>query len=414
MVITKQFPGGLRLVVNKMEGLYSVSMGVLVGTGSCFESAEENGISHFIEHMMFKGTNKRNAFEISDAMDRIGAQVNAFTSKDITCYYAKSTSDHAEEAFEILADFVSDSIFPEEEMAREKGVVCEEIAMAEDMPDDLCRDVLAQAFYGEEGYGRTILGPAENVRSFTREDLKKYVAERYNPKNLVVCFAGNIGMEEACALVEKYFPSALADVPFNKREKKISFAQSSLYKFKDIEQVHIAYGYPSLPRDDKLMDASILVNNILGGGMSSRLFQKVREQMGLAYTVYSYISSYTEGSILYVYAGINPSNVGKAQEAIFKTIEDFRRDKFTKEEFLREKEQLKSSLIFSQESTISQMTMCAKQMLYKNKVINFSERIKEIENITMEDCVRALELNYHTEHLAAAAVGKVKQPLVIR
>ena len=214
MVITKQFPGGLRLVVNKMEGLYSVSMGILVGTGSCFESAEENGISHFIEHMMFKGTQKRTAFEISDAMDRIGAQVNAFTSKDITCYYAKSTYDHAEEAFEILADFFSDSVFPEEEMVREKGVVCEEIAMSEDTPDDLCRDVLAQAFYGDEGYGRTILGPAENVRSFTREDLKKYIEERYNPQNVVVSFAGNIGMEEAVALVEKYLSSALISSPF--------------------------------------------------------------------------------------------------------------------------------------------------------------------------------------------------------
>lgn len=414
MVITKQFPGGLRLVVNKMEGLYSVSMGILVGTGSCFESAEENGISHFIEHMMFKGTHKRTAFEISDAMDRIGAQVNAFTSKDITCYYAKSTYDHAEEAFEILADFFSDSVFPEEEMVREKGVVCEEIAMSEDTPDDLCRDVLAQAFYGDEGYGRTILGPAENVRSFTREGLKKYIEERYNPQNVVVSFAGNIGMEEAVALVEKYLSSALIGRPFQKREKKLAFAESSLYKYKDIEQVHIAFGYPSLPREDKLMDASVLVNNILGGGMSSRLFQTVREKMGLAYTVYSYISSYTEGSILYIYAGINPANVGKAQEAIFKAVEDFRRDKFTKEEFLREKEQLKSSLIFSQESTIAQMTSCAKQILYKNEVIDFSKRIKEIEDITMEDCVQALELNYHTQHLAAAAVGKIKKPLVIR
>ena len=160
MVYSKKFPSGLRLVVKKIDGLLSVSMGVLVGTGSCFESAEENGISHFIEHMMFKGTEKRTAFEISDAMDRIGAQVNAFTSKDITCYYAKSTSDHAEEAFSVLSDFVLGSVFPEEEMDREKGVVLEEISMTEDTPDDLCLDVLAEAYFGREGYGRPILGPA--------------------------------------------------------------------------------------------------------------------------------------------------------------------------------------------------------------------------------------------------------------
>ena len=176
-VYSKKFPSGLRLVVKKIDGLLSVSMGLLVGTGSCFETEQENGISHFIEHMMFKGTPKRNAFEISDAMDRIGAQSNAFTSKDTTCYYAKSTSEHLEEAFEILSDFVLHSTFPESEMDREKGVVLEEIAMVEDTPDDLCLDVLAEAYYGAAGYGRAILGPSDNVRRFTREDLCAYIAE---------------------------------------------------------------------------------------------------------------------------------------------------------------------------------------------------------------------------------------------
>ena len=186
MIYSKKFPSGLRMVVKQMEGLLSVSMGVLVGTGSCFETQEENGVSHFIEHMMFKGTEKRTAFEISDAMDRIGAQVNAFTSKDITCYYAKSTSDHTEEAFEILSDFVLGSVFPEEEMEREKGVVLEEIAMTEDTPDDLCFDILAEAYFGDEGYGRTILGPAKNVKGFAREDLFRYIDERYAPENIVI------------------------------------------------------------------------------------------------------------------------------------------------------------------------------------------------------------------------------------
>ena len=192
MVYHKKFPSGLRLVVKKMEGLLSVSMGVLVGTGSCYETAVENGISHFIEHMMFKGTEKRSAFEISDAMDRIGAQTNAFTSKDITCYYAKSTSEHVGEAFEILADLVLKSTFPEDEMEREKSVVLEEIAMTEDTPDDLCLDVLAEAYYGKTGYGRSILGPAENVRRFSRKELYQYIDERYNPENIVVSFAGNV------------------------------------------------------------------------------------------------------------------------------------------------------------------------------------------------------------------------------
>lgn len=411
MIYSKKFPSGLRMVVKQMEGLLSVSMGVLVGTGSCFETQEENGISHFIEHMMFKGTEKRTAFEISDAMDRIGAQVNAFTSKDITCYYAKSTSDHTEEAFEILSDFVLGSVFPEEEMEREKGVVLEEIAMTEDTPDDLCFDILAEAYFGDEGYGRTILGPAKNVKGFAREDLFRYIDERYAPENIVISFAGSIDVAEAEKLTEKYFESALAPRPLTPRKKPIDLCRRSLHKYKDIEQVHIALAYPSVAREHPLMDAVQVMNTILGGGMSSRLFQKVREQMGLAYTVYSYPSFFTEGGLLTIYAGVNPSNVEKAKEAILQTVEDFRREKFTAEEFERGKEQIKSSLIFAQENTASQMLLYGKHMLYNDAVPDLEKRVKDLETMTMAQCEQALSLNFRAEDMAAAVVGKVKKPL---
>ncbi len=413
MTYSKKFPSGLRMVVKKIDGLLSVSMGVLVGTGSCFETEKENGISHFIEHMMFKGTKKRNAFEISDAMDRIGAQVNAFTSKDITCYYAKSTSDHAGEAFEILSDFVLHSVFPEEEMDREKGVVCEEIAMTEDTPDDLCLDVLAEAYFGKEGYGRTILGPAENVRGFTRGDLLGYIEERYNPENIVISFAGNIDEKQAQELVLQNFENALKKREFSSRKKPIALQRASLYKYKEIEQAHIAFAYPSLRREDPLADAAQVVNTIAGGGMSSRLFQKVREQLGLAYTVYSYISSFTEGGLLTVYAGVNPANVDKAQDAIFETIDDFCREKFTKDEFLRGKEQVKSAVILAQENTASQMIAYGKYMLYNDAVLDLEKRVRDIDAMTMEDCERALSLNFNRADMAASIVGKVKKPLKI-
>ena len=383
MTYSKKFPSGLRMVVKKIDGVLSVSMGILAGTGSCFETGKENGISHFIEHMMFKGTDKRNAFEISDAMDRIGAQVNAFTSKDITCYYAKSTTDHAGEAFEILSDFVLNSVFPEDEMEREKGVVLEEIAMTEDTPDDLCLDVLAEAYFGEEGYGRPILGPAENVKNFTRQNLFDYIAERYNPENLVISFAGNIDVNYAAELVEKYL------------------------------QAHIAFAYPSLAREDELMDAALVVNAVLGGGMSSRLFQKVREQMGLAYTVYSYISSFTEGGLLTVYAGVNPSNVAKAQEAIEAVIADFCKNRLTQDELARGREQLKSSLVLAQENTASQMLAYGKYLLYNDAVLDFEKRIRGIDAISMGDCEKAISLNFGKENMAASIVGKVERPLEI-
>lgn len=414
MTYYKKFDSGLRMVVKKIDGLLSVTVGAIVGTGSCFETETENGISHFIEHMMFKGTNKRSAFEISDAMDRIGAQVNAFTSKDVTCYYAKSTSDHAGEAFEILSDFVLDSVFPEEEMAREKGVVLEEISMTEDTPDDLCLDVLAEAYFGREGYGRPILGPADNVKRFSREDLFGYIAERYAPENIVISFAGNIDPRYAEELVEKFFEERLKKRAFAPRQKQISLCGGSLFRKKDIEQVHIAFAYPSLKREDKLMDAALVMNVILGGGMSSRLFQKVREQMGLAYTVYSYISSFTEGGLLAVYAGVNPANVEKAQEAIFQTIEDFRKDKFTADEFLRGKEQLKSSVILGQENTASQMVAYGKHLLFTGQILDLEKRVEAIDAMTAEDCEAALAMNFDPQKMASSAVGRIDKPLSVR
>lgn len=407
----KTYPSGLRLVVKRMEGLLSVSMGVLVGTGSSFERAEENGISHFLEHMMFKGTNKRTAFEISDAMDRIGAQVNAFTSKEITCYYAKATSDHAGEAFGILADFVLDSVFPQEEMGREKGVVLEEIAMTEDTPDELCLDVLSEAYFGTEGYGRTILGPAENVKNFTRDDLFGYVRERYAPENLVISFAGNITAEEAEALVQTYFAPLLAARALAPRVRPYAVRGGSLFRTKDIEQAHIAFAYGAPERDSSLFDAAQVANIVLGGGMSSRLFQRVREQLGLAYTVYSYLTAYEEGGVLTVYAGVNPKNVARAQQAVFDTIREFAADKPTEAEFARGKEQLKSSLILGQESTAAQMIQYGKRMLFNGEVLDFEERIARIDALTREDVSEAIAACFGGGVRAAALVGKVKAPL---
>ena len=409
----KTFASGLRLVVKHMEGLLSVSMGVLAGAGSSMESAAQNGISHFLEHMMFKGTDKRSAFEISDAMDRIGAQVNAFTSKELTCYYAKATSDHAAEAFAVLSDFVLCSIFPQEEMEREKGVVLEEIAMNEDTPDDLCLDVLAEAYFGKEGYGRTILGPAENVKNFSREDLFAYVRGRYAPENLVVSFAGNITPEEAEALVETYFEPLLQRRAAAAAPCAYAPCGGSLFRGKDIEQAHIAFAFPAPARDDAYSDAVQVANIVLGGGMSSHLFQRVREQMGLAYTVYSYLTSYAEGGVLTVYAGVNPANVRKAQRAIFETVEQFCGNALSDAEFARGKEQLKSTLILGQESTASQMILYGKRMLFNGDVLDFEGRIARIEALTKKEVSEAVMRSFGEGVRAAAIVGKVNEPLVL-
>ncbi len=410
MVHFKQLDNGLRLVVNQMSGLMSVTMGILVHTGASVESDKEDGISHFIEHMMFKGTKKRTAFKISDEMDRIGAQMNAFTGKDLTCYYAKSTTGHAEEAFEILADLFLNSTFPEDEMSREKGVIIEEINMNEDTPDDLCLDMLSRAYYGERGYGRNILGPRKNVEGFTRDDIKSYMQRRYCSDNIVISMAGNIDINIAEAMVEKYF-AGIQKCCCSKTDVKVELQAKSLYKTKDIEQVHIGIAFPSVKRYDELFDATQIMNAILGGSMSSRLFQTVREELGLAYTVYSYISTYCETGTLAVYAGVNAEKYKQSAEAIYSCVNDLRKKNISEEEFLRGKEQLISSQIFAQESTSSQMLLFGKELLYRGRVYNFEDRVNKISSVTLKDVLDAIDVNFDDKFKAVSLVGAVDKPL---
>ena len=410
MVHFKTFDNGLRLIVKQMPGLMSVTMGIIVHTGASVETDSEDGISHFIEHMMFKGTKKRTAFRISDEMDAIGAQMNAYTSKDLTCYYAKSTTGHAGEAFEILSDLFLNSTFPEEEIVREKGVIIEEINMNDDTPDDLCLDLLSKAFYGERGYGRNILGPRENVNSFTKRDIEKYMARRYTPGNIVISMAGNIEPEYAEELVARYF-SKLSSAPTEKITVKVENPAKSLFRKKEIEQIHIGFAFPSVKRYDPLFDATQILNSVLGGSMSSRLFQKVREELGLAYTVYSYLSSYEETGSLVVYSGVNAGNYHKSVDAVFDCIEDIKRKNISKEEFMRGKEQLTSSSVFAQESTSSQMLLYGKELIYSGKVYDFEERVNKISAVTLDDIMEAIECNFNRDKLAVSVVGNVDKPL---
>ncbi len=410
MVYEKRYQNGLRLVVKQMEGLLSVSAGILVGTGAAAETDEEDGISHFIEHMQFKGTTTRSAFRISDAFDRIGAQVNAFTGKDATCYYTKATSDHIADAFEVLADLFLNATYPEDEMEREKGVVCEEIAMNEDTPDDLCLDLLSTAIYGKENYGRNILGTVKNVKGFTREAVERYKTARYCPENIVVSFAGGIDFQTAVALVENTFGN-LKQGKFEKREPKLSFSYATLYKKKPIEQTHIGVAFPAVSRDDRLEGAMQTVSGVLGGSMSSRLFQEVREKLGLAYSVYSYLSTYRECGHLIVYAGVNPVNAQKAYDAIVSVTQDLYRRGISEEEFLRGREQMKSSMLFSQESTSSQMLLYGKHMLFNDGIFDFEGKLNSINAITSDDIGQAVEKAFASGQKAIGVIGSSDQPI---
>ena len=410
MVTTKTLSSGVRVIVKRMEGLLSVTMGVLVGTGAAYETDEEDGISHFIEHMQFKGTDKYTAFELSDAFDALGAQVNAFTGKDMTCFYCKSTSDHAAESFALLAELFLNSTFPEEEMKREKGVVIEEINMDEDSPEDLCLDLLARAAYGNRGYGRNILGPASNVEGFTREQLFAYKKERYCPQNIVISFAGNIDLSLASELAEKYF-GGMKPCSSAKRTPPVLREKNNLFRKKPIEQAHFAFAFPAIARDDPAFAATQVMNVILGGGMSSRLFKKVREELGLAYSVYSYSSHYEATGLFTVYAGVNPQKAEQAAEAVVSVIQEFKEKGVSEEEFLRGREQLKSSNIFSQENTSSQMLLYGKQLLYKNEVYDFEKRMAEISALRIEDVHAAIAQNFDFSQACVASVGNLERAI---
>ena len=411
MVREKRYKNGLRVVVKQMPGLYSVTIGIMVGTGGAMESDTEDGISHFIEHMQFKGTVKRNSFEISDAFDKIGAQVNAFTGKDSTCYYTKCTTDHVDAAFEALSDLFLHATYPEDEMEREKGVVCEEISMNEDTPEDLCMDLLARATYGSDNYGRNILGPASNVQGFTVEDIRRYKEARYCPENIVVSFAGGIDFDTAIALIERYF----ADLPTGKYQKRIlnvNRQANSLVKKKPIEQMHFAVSYPSIPLNHELNLATSIMNNVLGGSMSSRLFQEVREKLGLAYSVYSYTSRYAECGSLMIYAGVNPEKADSAYDAVNRVVKEFAEKGITDEEFLRGKEQMKSSTIFGMESTSSQMLLYGKEMLYNDCLYDIDARFEELKMMKKTAVEEALAFTFANAEgkKSVAVVGNTDKP----
>lgn len=409
----KTFDNGLKLVVAEMKGLFSVACGVMVKTGSANESAEENGISHFIEHTMFKGTEKRSAFEISDFVDRTGGQINAYTSKQMTCYYTHSTKEHLEDSLEILSDIFFNSVFDKAELNKEKGVIIEEINMSEDTPEDLCLDLLSESYFGGAGLGQTILGSAKNVRSFSRKSVKDYMDKYYTADNVVIAIGGNVNGKEAEELVEKYF------VPYFTRlksaaQKTAKAAQPvNLKKSKKIEQSHIGLCMRGIPLSDERRDALNIANIVLGGGMSSRLFQKIREDLGLCYTVYSYLSCYRETGVIEVYAGVNTDSRDVAFRAIAEEIKRFKDGGITEQEFLRGKEQLKSSLVLGQESVSGQMQLFGRYALFSGTLFDFNARLKSISDITKKDVAAVIGEFFDLSTASTATVGPKRTALTL-
>ncbi|MET1178067.1 pitrilysin family protein [Peribacillus simplex] len=386
---------GVRIVLENIPTVRSAAIGVWIKTGSRNETPELNGVSHFLEHMFFKGTTTRNAREIAESFDSIGGQVNAFTSKEYTCYYAKVMDNHASYALEILADMFFNSTFDGEELKKEKNVVYEEIKMYEDTPDDIVHDLLSKAVYENHPLGYPILGTENTLETFNSDTLKKYVHDMYTPDKVVVSIAGNVD-EKLIQEVENYFGSYQGGEDRLELVKP-SFHENRITRKKDTEQAHLCLGYKGLEIGNDKTYSLITLNNILGGSMSSRLFQDVREQRGLAYSVYSYHSSYQDSGMVTVYGGTGTNQLDSLYETIQETLDTLKRDGITEKELRNSKEQLKGSLMLSLESTNSRMSRNGKNELMLGEHRTLDDIIIKIDEVT-EDTVNELANQIFTEH----------------
>jgi predicted Zn-dependent peptidase len=373
---------GVRIVLENIPTVRSVAIGVWIGTGSRNENPQTNGVSHFLEHMFFKGTATRSAKEIAESFDSIGGQVNAFTSKEYTCYYAKVLDTHSQFALDVLADMFFNSTFVEEELKKEKNVVLEEIKMYEDTPDDIVHDLLSRAVYGDHPLGYPILGTEETLNTFTGGTLKEYMNQRYTPENVVISIAGNIS-DSFILEVEKYFGSYTGGIDTSENTIPV-FQSNRISRKKETEQAHLCIGFEGLKVGHEDVYSLIILNNVLGGSMSSRLFQEVREQRGLAYSVFSYHSAYQDNGIVTVYGGTGAKQLDVLYETIQETLAKLKQDGITEKELTNSKEQLKGSLMLSLESTNSRMSRNGKNELLLKRHRSLDEIIEQIDLVTKQ------------------------------
>jgi len=400
-----EFPSGLKLVYAPNSAVRSVAIGINVGAGCVHENMENSGISHFIEHMVFKGTKTRTAFDIVSEIDSIGAKINAFTTKQYTCFYTVSLKSHADKCFEILSDIYHNPTFLSEELEKERRVVLEEIAESEDTPDDVCLEKLGSAFFGSHPLGKTILGTKESLNNMTPDSLFSYKERIYTTQNTVVSVAGDISFEDAKKLVESYFETKVSS-PF-----EIEFVPAAVpnnvfvSSKKDITQTHIGIAFPSVALEHKLESAVDLLANVFGMEMSSRLFQRVREQLGLCYTIYAYPSYYLKEGAFVIYVATNNESVEKAVHAIKDEILLLLDKGITDAELKKGKEQLATGLVLGQESTVAMMRAYGKFALLCGKLFDMDKKVADIEALTKDDIMEAARYIFDFDKAAASYVS---------
>ena len=400
-------PNGLVVLTEPMDHVHSVSVGIWLRSGSRQEPPELNGISHFVEHMVFKGTVHRTAEEIARAVDSIGGMLDAFTSKEMVCFNARVLDEHLPRVFDILADLVLEPNFASEDITREQSVVLEEIRMTQDSPEDLVHELFAEHFWSPHALGKPILGTAETVSAFTRNSVQDWFRNQYAANRLVITAAGHLTHSQMVDLVAARF-AHLAPSKIDNLDVAPAAAPHITLRTKcELEQVHICLGVPALPATDQRRFAVSVLNNVLGGGMSSRLFQNIRERQGLAYAIFSEISAYHDAGVLSVYAG---TSIETAAQVVRSVLAEFRRLKdemLEPDEIRRAKDHLKGATLLALESSGQRMSSLARNHLYFNRQFTPEELISKLEAVTSEDVQMVAREFFQPERLAASVVGNL-------
>jgi len=374
-------PNGLRIISESIPAVRSISIGLWIDVGSRDEPRGLEGISHFIEHMVFKGTTSRNPQQIAAYVESVGGILNAFTSREQTCYYAKIIDEHLPRAVEIIADLAFNGKIDKDDVEKEKNIVIDEINEVNDTPSDLVHDIFAQSIFGEHPLGRTIMGSVSSVKGLSREKIVGYLHSTYQPGQMIVAASGNLKHAELVRLVKKYFPSIQNNHAALKRAlPKLRSGYS--VKYRKTNQTHICIGTPALCFDHPRRAALMLLNSIMGGGMSSKLFQKIREDLGMAYTIFSYLDFFMDAGIIGVYLSTDKKKAAAAIDIVIKEIRKFKDYRLPANELESAKEQLKGSLVLGLENTSNRMNRMAKHELLLGRYISVDETIAEINKIT--------------------------------
>lgn len=376
-------PGGFRVITLNRPELETVSLGIWIKTGSSFETAAMNGISHFLEHMVFKGTEHRSVADISEQIEDVGGQINAYTAREFTAFYAKMLKNDVELAVDVISDIIQNSTFPQDELTKEQDVVVQEIKQSLDTPDDIIFDYMQMSAFPDQPIGRMILGDEASVRSFSRETIKSYLHTNYAAENMMACAVGNIKHQDFVRMVTERFAGLQLKTSFVAEPQK--YVGGFFAEPRDIEQAHIALGFRAFPYYNEAYYPSMILSTVLGGGTSSRLFREIREKRGLVYTVYSFANSHTQSGLMGIYAGTGKDELQQLMPVVCDEISKVCNQKIDDVELRRAQVQMKASMMMALESSSAISEILARQMLIYDRIVPIAEMVQRIEAVTLDD-----------------------------